>query len=155
MGLIERIAAYSASTDRFLSNLSAINPENLDHHVEGGWSARQVIHHVADSETQSYARLRRLLAEPLGSLIQGYDESAWAECGALGYRDLPVDHSIAVFRAVREASLDVLGRISSDDLARYGEHSASGRYTLDHWLEIYTRHPLDHTDQLIEAINAS
>lgn len=36
---------------------------------------RQVIHHVADSATQSYARLRRLLAEPLGSIIQGDDES--------------------------------------------------------------------------------
>ena len=118
MGLIERIAAYSASTDHFLKTLVEITPENLDRHVEGSWSARQVIHHVADSETQSYARLRRLLAEPAGSLIQGYDEAAWAECGALGYRDLPVEHSVAVFRAVRGASLDVLGRIGGNDLAR-------------------------------------
>ena len=154
MGLIERIAAYSASTDRFLDALTQVNPENLDHHVEGGWSARQVIHHVADSETHSYLRLRRLLAEPSGSLIQGYDEAAWAECSTLGYRDLPVEHPIAIFRSVREGSLDVLGRVSSDDLARYGEHSAAGRYTLDRWLEIYTRHPLDHADQLLEAISA-
>jgi hypothetical protein len=155
MGLIGRIAAYSASTDHFLNTLAEISPENLDRHVEGNWSARQVIHHVADSETQSYARLRRLLAEPAGSLIQGYDEAAWAECSALGYRDLPVEHSVAVFRAVRGASLNVLGRIGSDDLARFGEHSEAGRYTLDHWLDVYTRHPLDHAAQLIEAINAS
>jgi len=154
VGLIERIAAYSASTDHFIDSLAAIGPGNLDRHVEGGWCARQVVHHVADSETQSYVRLRRLLAEPAGSVIQGYDEAAWAECSTLGYRDLPIEHSVAVFRAVRAASLDVLGRLSGADLERHGEHSEAGRYTLDNWLEIYTRHPLDHAAQLLEAINA-
>ena len=155
MGLIERIADYASATDRFLDALSLLTPENVDHHLDGGWSARQVIHHVADSETHSYLRLRRLLAEPTGSLVQGYDEGAWAECQALGYSDLAVEHSVAVFTAVRTSSLDVLGRIRSGDLERYGEHSESGRYTLDRWLEIYTRHPIDHAAQLTEAINAS
>ena len=155
MGLTERIAAYAAGTDHFLATLTAVTPENLDRHVADGWSARQVIHHVADSEAQAYARLRRLLAEPVGSIIQGYDEAAWAECSALGYRDLPVENSVAVFRAVRHASLDVLGRIVPSDLERYGEHSGSGRYTLDRWLDLYTRHPHEHATQLTEAINAS
>ncbi|NNN00899.1 MAG: hypothetical protein HKL86_03595 [Acidimicrobiaceae bacterium] len=154
MGLIERIAAYSASTDHFLGAIVAVTAENLDRHLPGEWSARQVIHHVADSETQSYVRLRRLLAEPVGSVIQGYDEAAWAQCASLGYRDLPVEHSTGVFRAVREASLDVLGRINAEDLTRYAVHSESGRYTLDQWLEIYTRHPLDHAAQLVQAISA-
>jgi hypothetical protein len=39
-------------------------------HAENEWSARQCIHHMADSEAQSYARLRRLVAEPEGSIIQ-------------------------------------------------------------------------------------
>jgi hypothetical protein len=154
MQLPEQIAAYAAATDHLLDALAAVTPENVDRHVVGGWSARQVIHHVADSEAQSYARLRRLLAEPAGSLIQGYDEGAWAECAVLGYRDLPIEHSAAVFRAVREASLDVLGRINVPDLERYGEHSEAGRYTLARWLDTYTRHPSDHAAQLIEAINA-
>jgi hypothetical protein len=154
MSLSEDVAAYSMATSQFLHDAAVVNDDNLDRHVEGGWSARQVIHHVADSEAQSYARLRRLLAEPSGSVIQGYDEAAWAESPQLGYRDLPVAHSLEVFKAVRLASLDVLGRLRESDLERYGEHSESGRYTLATWLEVYTEHPRAHAQQLLEAVNA-
>jgi len=66
-----------------------------------------VIHHVADSEAQSYARLRRLIAEP-GIQIQGYDESAWGENETLGYKDLPTALSFDVFRGVRASSLEII-----------------------------------------------
>jgi hypothetical protein len=146
--------AYSMSTSLFLHEALVVNDDNLDRHVEGGWSARQVLHHIADSEAQSYARLRRLIAEPLGSVIQGYDEAAWAESEQLGYKVLPVTHSLDVFKAVRLASLDVLARLRDADLERYGEHSESGRYTLAMWLDIYTQHPRAHAAQLVEAVNA-
>ena len=80
MKLSERIAEYEASTKIFLDAVAGIDMTKIDARVEDGWTARQVIHHVADSEAQSYARLRRLLAEPAGSIIQGYDEAAWAQC---------------------------------------------------------------------------
>jgi hypothetical protein len=146
--------AYSMSTSLFLHEALIVNDDNLDLHVEGGWSARQVIHHIADSEAQSYARLRRLIAEPPGSVIQGYDEAAWAESAELGYRVLPITHSLEVFKAVRLASLDVLMRLRDADLERFGEHSESGRYTLAMWLDIYTQHPRAHAAQLVEAVNA-
>ena len=146
--------AYEASTHVFLNAAHVVSDEQLDRHVHGGWSARQIVHHVADSEAQSYARLRRLIAEPPGSVIQGYDEAAWAENDALGYRDLAIEHPLAVFRAVRAASLDVLRRLGNDALDRYGEHSESGRYTLTTWLDVYTRHPREHAEQLLEAVRA-
>ena len=154
MSLSDAVAAYSMATSQFLHDATVVNDDNLDRHVDGGWTARQVIHHVADSEAQSYARLRRLLAEPAGSVIQGYDEAAWAECPQLGYHDLPIVHSLEVFKAVRLASLDVLGRLRESDLESYGEHSESGRYTLANWLDVYTRHPHAHAQQLLEAVNA-
>jgi len=67
---------------------------------------------------------------------------------------LPVVHSLEVFKAVRLASLDVLGRIREVDLECYGEHSESGRYTLATWLEVYTQHPHAHGAQLLEAVNS-
>ena len=146
--------AYSMSTSLFLHEALIVNEDNLDRHVEGGWSARQVIHHVADSETQSYARLRRLLAEPAGSILQGYDEAAWAQCAQLGYQELPIEHSLDVIRAVRTASLDVLRRLGDADLERYAQHSESGRYTVATWLEVYIDHPRAHAAQLVEAVNA-
>lgn len=154
MNVEQSVHAYEHSTDYFLEEALVVDAENIDRHVEGGWSARQVIHHVADSEAQSYARLRRLLAEPAGSVIQGYDEAAWAKCEQLGYQELPIEHSLAVVRAVRAASLDVLRRLNESDLERYGEHSNSGRYTLAMWLDIYTEHPRAHAAQLVEAVNA-
>ena len=145
---------YERSTSIFLDTVTHVTAENLDRHVPGGWSARQVIHHAADSETQSYVRLRRLLAEPSGSIIQGYDEAAWAQSPQLGYTELPIDHSLAVFRAVRQASHDILQRLSDDDLERHGVHSESGDYSVATWLSVYIEHPRGHAAQLTEAISA-
>jgi hypothetical protein len=111
-----------------------------------------VIHHLADSEAQSYARLRRLVAEPAGSIIHGYDEGAWAASPALGYETDPIETSLAVFSAVRAGTFNVLQHLTEADLARHAEHSERGRFTLDDWLRIYSKHPLDHGEQLAKAL---
>ncbi len=79
MSIQEMAAKYQAATDYIVGVIEQVSAEKLDIKHPKGWSARQVIHHMADSEAQSYARLRRLVAEPNGSVIQGYDEGAWAE----------------------------------------------------------------------------
>jgi hypothetical protein len=151
MSLPERIAAYQSASQYFL-NLAVGTPADLlDVHHENGWSARQVIHHMADSEAQSYARLRRLVAEPEGSIIQGYDEGAWANEPKLAYADGDVTNSIAVYAAVRAASLDLVKRLEESDLEKYGEHTEAGKYTIARWLETYTKHPYDHGDQMVRA----
>lgn len=152
MTISEMAVKYLASTNKFLEAIQNLNPTLLDKAIPGEWSARQVIHHVADSETQSYVRLRRLLAEPEGSIIQGYDEGAWADSQLLGYRDLSVEMPTAVFIAVRAASHLLLSRITETDLNRAGVHSESGRYTVADWVRNYTNHPEDHLDQLLIAI---
>jgi hypothetical protein len=152
MSIHEASAAYESSTQYFLNLARAVTKEQLDIKHPEGWSARQIIHHVADSEAQSYARLRRLVAEPEGSIIQGYDEGAWAQAAQLGYETAPVDNSIAVYAAVRAGSLDVIKRLEESDLEKAGVHSESGRFTIAMWLEGYTKHPVDHGDQLIRAL---
>jgi hypothetical protein len=154
MNIDNAASEYEAATNEFLAAVASITPDQIDSHVEGGWSPRQVMHHIADSEAQSYARLRRLLAEPEGVVIQGYDEALWAQAPVLGYRDLPVEHSLDVFRAVRQASLDVLRRLSPSDLERTGVHSESGPYSVQTWIETYTRHPREHAAQLLEGARA-
>ena len=67
MNFAERIAAYEAATKSFEEQVAALDRLKLDAKHPEGWSPRQVIHHLADSEAQSYARLRRLVAEPAGS----------------------------------------------------------------------------------------
>ena len=149
--LKEAAAAYEAATQYFLNLARGVTPDVIDVHAENEWSARQCIHHMADSEAQSYARLRRLVAEPEGSIIQGYDEVAWAIEPKLAYADGDVTNSIAVFAAVRAASLDLVKRLEDSDLEKFGEHTEAGKYTIARWLETYTKHPYDHGDQLVRA----
>jgi hypothetical protein len=149
--LADRIAAYRAATEQFLAVASGLSAADLDRRPpeSDGWTPRMVIHHVADSETNSYVRLRRLLAEPAGTAIQGYDEAQWAR--SLHY-DRPIALSLAVFRAVRDSSAELLDLITADDLARAGVHSESGPYTLADWLDTYVAHARDHAEQIRAAL---
>lgn len=147
MDLKAMIENYRAATGQFIEVATQLSDVQLDMRKDQGWSARQVIHHVADSEAQSYARLRRLIAEP-GTQIQGYDEGAWGENETLGYSDLPIENSLAVFKAVRASSLEILKRISTAQLDNAGIHSESGRYTVKDWIETYTKHPSEHAEQI-------
>ena len=144
-----KIAAdsYAQATAEFLSVANQLTEVELDASNTGGWTARQVIHHVADSEAQSYARLRRLIAEP-GSIIQGYDEAGWGENETLGYKDLPIAQSLEVFKAVRASSLEIIKRLTPAQLQLSGTHSESGEYTIKTWLETYISHPLEHAAQI-------
>ncbi|RLT24375.1 MAG: hypothetical protein DWI51_01315 [Chloroflexi bacterium] len=152
MTLAEQVAAYEAATRAFLEQAAALDRTKLDAKHPEGWSPRQVIHHLADSEAQSYARLRRIVAEPLGSIIQGYDEGAWAASPALGYESDPIETPLAVFAAVRAGSLAVLRHLSDVDLERYGDHSERGKFTIADWLQVYSRHPLEHGEQMAKAL---
>ena len=107
------VSAYREATEQFIAVAAALSEADLDRRPAepDGWTPRMVIHHVADSETNSYVRLRRLLAEPAGTTIQGYDEAQWAR--ALHY-DRPVAASLAVFRAVRESSAELLDLITPE-----------------------------------------
>ncbi len=147
MSINDLADAYQQSTNEFLSLVENLAPTDLDRSDAEGWTPRQVIHHVADSEAQSYARLRRLIAEP-GTIIQGYDEGKWAESSTLGYTEAPVDSAIAVFEAVREASYLLLLRLSESELDNKGTHSESGEYSIRDWIRSYTNHPTDHAEQI-------
>ena len=145
---IQEIAsAYEAATKEFLDIALSVPADKLDDNDGENWSSRQVIHHCADSEAQSYARLRRLVAEP-NPVIQGYDENLWAQDQTLGYKELPIENSIAVFTAVRAGSLDIIKRLKPEQLELTGTHTEAGEYSLKRWLETYTRHANNHADQI-------
>ena len=147
MELNESIEKYGQATEEFIVTVSKLTEAELDASKDQGWTARQVIHHVADSEAQSYARFRRLMVEP-GTQIQSYDEAAWGENKTLGYEELPIKISLDVFKAVRASSLEILKRLSVDQLENAGTHSESGEYSIHTWLETYIKHPMEHAAQI-------
>ena len=141
------IAQYKDGYRAVRAALDQLSEEELDARPADGWTPREIAHHMADSETMSYIRLRRLLAED-HPVIQGYDEPEYAR--RLRY-DRPIASSLEVLRAVRVASAELLESLGEDEWAREGTHSESGRYTMDDWLEIYAAHAHDHAAQILRA----
>jgi hypothetical protein len=137
---------YRTGTAAVVASLEGAGDDELDRAPasDDDWTPRQIAHHLADSESMAYIRLRRLIAED-EPVIQGYDEPEWAR--RLHY-DRPIEPSLAVVAAVRTASLALLERLTPDDWARTGTHAESGPYSVEAWLEIYAEHAHDHADQI-------
>jgi hypothetical protein len=113
----------------------------------GTWSARDIVHHLADSEMTSAIRLRRLIAED-SPLIVGYDQEEYAR--RLFY-DRPIDASLAAFKAARSSTVEILERLTPEQWTRTGTHSESGTYSVERWLQIYAQHAHGHADQIRRA----
>jgi DinB superfamily len=146
------MALYKAGVSEVEAALEDAGETELDAvPAEGEWSARMVVHHLADSESNSYIRVRTLLAED-EPFVQGYDEKRFAS--RLHY-DRPIEGSLAVFRAVRASTVELLDQLGDEEWNRSGTHSESGHYSMDDWLEIYAAHAFDHAEQIRRARRAA
>lgn len=144
-GLIDR---YRTGMDDLADALGDIDDQELDRPQEGGeWTARQVVHHLADGEAMSYTRLCRLVADdPV--VIQGYDEPRFAERLHYGR---PIDSSLAIVAAVRAGALSLMATMTDADWAKTGMHSEHSEYSTEMWLRIYSEHVHEHADQIRRA----
>jgi hypothetical protein len=113
----------------------------------GKWSAREVVHHLADSEMTAAVRLRVLLATDNPRIV-GFDQDEFAR--KLHY-DRPMEASHELFKAVRRATAELLDRMSDADWTRQGVHTEHGVYGIERWLEIYAPHAHKHAAQILAA----
>ena len=143
------INAYEAGPDEVDRALAEIGPDALDRRPdEGSWSAREVVHHLADSEMRSAIRLRRLLSEDNPTII-GYDEAGYATI--FNYAQRPIEPALDAFRAARSTTAQILRQLDDAAFARTGTHSESGAYGVEHWLRTYAHHGAEHADQIRKA----
>jgi hypothetical protein len=142
--LIER---YRQGHQTVLAALEGISNAELDAKTDE-WSAREIVHHLADSEMTSAIRLRRLLAED-NPVIGGYDEEAFAR--VLRYADRPIEAALDALSAARRTTAEILAQMTAADWARAGTHGESGRYSAEDWLQIYAAHAHDHASQIRRA----
>jgi hypothetical protein len=146
-GRAEQLDRFATGFDEVAAALDGASDEELDRHGPAGWSARMVVHHLADSETTAYVRLRRLIGED-DPLLQDYDEEAFAR--RLHY-DRPIEGDLALLGAVRASSLELLHTLTPDEWQRSGTHTVAGPYSVEGWLRTYADHSPDHADQIRRA----
>jgi len=133
--------------------LSGATDDELDTApAEGKWTARQIVHHLADSEMTSAIRLRLLIASPSPAIV-GYDQEAFAN--KLYYTDRPIHASLDAFNAARRSTAEILDRLSEAEWLREGTHTEHGRYTVHTWLELYAVHAHGHAEQILVARDAA
>ncbi|MGA2634558.1 MAG: YfiT family bacillithiol transferase [Terracidiphilus sp.] len=109
---------------------------------EGGWTVRQVVHHLADSHANAYIRYRLALTEDWPT-IKPYDEAAWAELA--DSRKLPIDVSMAIITGMHARWVALLKSLSEEDFRKGYNHPELGKQVLSTVLAMYAWHARHHT----------
>jgi hypothetical protein len=139
LAAIEAIAALPANLRRAVQGLDDVRLETP--YRPGGWTVRQLVHHVADSHMNGYIRLKLALTEDTPT-IKPYEQDRWA---ALPDSRLPIAPSLAILDAVH-ARWTVLWRSMTDaDFARLFTHPELGALTVETHLHLYAWHSRHHT----------
>lgn len=140
------IKQYAAGYDEVTEALNSFPVESLGAHpIAGKWSAREIVHHLGDSETTSAVRIRRLLCEEQ-PLIHGYDQDEFAR--KLRYNERDMAPALEAFRSARATTVQLLALMSEEDWRRAGTHTENGPYSAEDWLRIYAAHAHNHAAQI-------
>ena len=113
---------------------------------DGGWTARQVIHHVPDSHLNAYCRFKLVLTED-SPTIKPYFEDRWAELP--DSTDTPIESSLQMLSALHERWSILLRAMNRSDFDKYYVHPEYGqKYTLGAVCKLYSWHGKHHLGHL-------
>jgi uncharacterized damage-inducible protein DinB len=136
------IETLRLAPEKLRAAVSGLSDAQLDTpYREGGWTVRQVVHHLADSHANAYIRVKLALTEDWPA-VTPYNEAAWAK---LADSRKPVEGSLAMFSALHERWLALLEPLQEEDLQRGFVHPVTGRQTLEASLALYAWHARHHT----------
>ncbi|MCP1156818.1 YfiT family bacillithiol transferase [Bacillus infantis] len=127
-----------------------LDDEQLDTpYRSGGWTVRQVIHHLADSHMNAYVRFKLALTEKT-PVIKPYDETNWAE---LSDYKLPIDISLSLLEALHERWTGLLRSLIPADMEKTFIHPDSGEVTVGKNIGIYAWHGRHHLAHITSLCN--
>lgn len=118
----------------------------------GGWTVRQVVHHLADSHINCYLRVRRALTEENPS-VSAFDENTWAQLPDA--QTAPIDISVRLLGALQARWTALLKELTPEQWKRTYNHSEMGAVPLNKALALYAwhgRHHLAHIAKLRERM---
>jgi hypothetical protein len=142
--IVDRIAAFPADLRRAVARLT--KPQLDAPYREGGWTARQVVHHLADSHLNCLVRFRLALTEDRPT-IKPYNEKLWAELPD-AMRG-PIDMSIVLIEGVHARWSALMRAMTPADFERAFVHPDRGEMPLERTARLYAwhcRHHLAHIE---------
>src|SRR6266849_10082314 len=127
---------------------SELSPTQLDTpYREGGWTVRQVVHHIADSHLNAYIRLRLALTETEPT-IKAYQEADWAKLEDA--QRAPAEISLKLLEPLHDRWVRLLRTVTPEQYARPLRHTESGLKNVDWLLFLYAWHGRHHTAHITE-----
>jgi len=123
-----------------------LDDEQLDTpYRDGGWTVRQVVHHLADSHINAFIRMKLTLTED-APLFRAYEQDAWARLPDTAAAQ--IYSSLLLLRGLHERWANLLEKLPSESWTRAGVHPQNGEVTLDNLLASYVAHGARHLHQV-------
>lgn len=139
----EQIETLRSLPQAVRAAVAGLNDAQLDTpYREGGWTVRQVVHHLADSHGNSFFRFKLALTEEWPT-IKPYDEAAWANLA--DSHALAIEPALTMLTGLHERWVALLQSMSDADFAKGYNHPERGRQDLAAALALYAWHWLHHT----------
>lgn len=139
----QAISTIAEAPAKLRAAAEGLNDQQLNTpYREGGWTVRQVLHHVPDSHMNAYVRLRLALTEQEPT-IKPYEEARWAELEDA--KSAPIDVSLALLDSLHERWVRLWKSLKPEDFARTFRHPDHGQRTVDWLLFLYAWHGRHHT----------
>ena len=136
------ISDIEQTPSRLRAAVSGLSAQQLETpYRPGGWTVRQVTHHVPESHMNAYVRMKLALTED-NPTIKPYDEARWAETPEVVRT--PIGVSLTMLEALHERWVTLLKALGPADLARTFNHPESGRWTLGKYVALYAWHGKHH-----------
>ncbi len=136
---IEEIAATPA---RLRAAVRGLSPQHLETpYREGGWTVRQVVHHLPDSHLNAYVRFKLALTEDEPT-IKPYDEASWARLE--DSRNTPVEVSLTLLDSLHQRWVNLLRSLGEAEFKRKFRHPERGIMGLEQTLAMYAWHGKHH-----------
>lgn len=147
------IDGIAAAPAKLRAAVEGLTPEQIETpYRPGGWTVRQVVHHVPDSHLNSYVRFKLALTEEEPT-IKPYDEAAWSELEDV--RTAPLETSLTLLDVLHRRWVPLLRSLTEADFARTFRHPEMGIVSLEKNVALYEwhgRHHVAHITSLRERM---
>jgi uncharacterized damage-inducible protein DinB len=135
------IAEIAETPEKLKAAIAGLNDAQLDTpYRPGGWTVRQIVHHVPDSHMNAFVRFKLALTED-NPTIKVYDEARWAE---LADAKTAVEPSLLLLESLHKRWISLLDSLTSSEWQRKFRHPERGTVTLENNLQLYAWHGRHH-----------